>query len=86
MVTSVTSAEMTVSTTTLAFTTTAMTAPTKHPQDTTSTIAHKSSRASLQLTHKLRGYIRWMRSHAPTKNTKNTISTKIVQLSLSATP
>jgi hypothetical protein len=73
---SVTSAEMTASTTTPAFTTMAMTAPTKHPQATTATITHKSSRASLQLTHELGGYIRRMRSRAPTENSKNTINTQ----------
>jgi hypothetical protein len=50
------------------------------------TITHKSSRVSLQLTHELRGYIRRMRSRAPTENMKNTINTKIVQLSLSVIP
>jgi hypothetical protein len=70
------SAEMTVSTTTPVFTTTAMIAPTKHPQATTATITHKSSRASLQLTHKLGDYIRRMRSRAPTENSKNTINTQ----------
>jgi hypothetical protein len=78
--------EMPVPTTTAIFTTTAMTAPTKHPQAATATITHKSSRASLQLTHELGGYIRRMRSHAPTKNMKNTINTMIILLSLSATP
>jgi hypothetical protein len=34
----------------------------------------------------LGGYIRRMRSRAPTKSMKNTINTKIIQLSLSATP
>jgi hypothetical protein len=85
-VTSVTSAEMTASTTTPAFTTTATTTPMNRPQATTATITHKSSRASLQLTHELRGYIQRMRSRAPNENTKSTINTKIVQLSLSATP
>jgi hypothetical protein len=32
------------------------------------------------------GYIRRMRSRVPTENVKNTINTKIVQLSLSAIP
>jgi hypothetical protein len=41
---------------------------------------------SLQLTHKLGGYIRRMRSRAPTENVKNIINTKIIRLSLSATP
>jgi hypothetical protein len=58
----------------------------KHPQAITATITHKSSRASLQLTHELGGYIRRMCSCAPIENTKNTINTKIVQLSLSVTP
>jgi hypothetical protein len=84
--TSVTSAEMTASTTTPTFTTTAITASMKHPQATTTTITHKSSRASLHLTHELGVYIRRMRSSAPTENSKNTINTKIVQLSLSVTP
>jgi hypothetical protein len=39
----------------------------KYPQATTATITNKSLRASLQLTHKLRGYIRQMRSRAPTE-------------------
>jgi hypothetical protein len=56
-VTSVTSVEMPAPTTTLAFTTTTTTTPTKHPQATTATITRNSSRASLQLTHELRGYI-----------------------------
>jgi hypothetical protein len=85
-VTSFTSAEMPAPTTTPTFTTTAMVALTKRPQATTATITHKSSRASLQLTHEFGGYILRMRSRAPTGNTKNTINTRIVQLSLSATP
>jgi hypothetical protein len=85
-VTPVTSAEMPVPITTPTFTTTATTTPTKRPQATTATIMNKSSRASLQHTHELGGYIWQMRSHAPTENMKNTINTKIVQLSLSATP
>jgi hypothetical protein len=44
------------------------------------------TRASLQLTHELGGYIQRMHSRAPTENTKNTINTGIVQLSLSTTP
>jgi hypothetical protein len=47
---------------------------------------NKSSRVSLQLTHKLGGYIWRMRSRAPMKNVKNTTNTKIIRLSLSATP
>jgi hypothetical protein len=85
-VTSVTSAEMPAPTTTPTFTTTTKTTPTKHPQATTATISHKSSLASLQLTHELGGYVRRMRSRAPTKNSKNTINTRIVQLSLSVIP
>jgi hypothetical protein len=59
--------------------------------DETSKIAmvtntNKSSRVSLQLTHELGGYIRPMRSRAPTKNLKNTSNTKIHRLSLSVTP
>jgi hypothetical protein len=85
-VTSVTSAEMLAPITAPTFTTTAVTAPTKRPQDATATITDKSSRGSLQLTHELRGYIRWMRSRAPTEDVKNTINTKIIQLSLSVIP
>jgi hypothetical protein len=85
-VTSVTSVEMPAPITAPTFTTTAITSPTKHPQATTTTITNKSSRASLQLTHKLGGYIRRMRSCAPTENVKNTTNTKIIRLSLSATP
>jgi hypothetical protein len=50
------------------------------------TITNKSSRASLQLTHELGGYIRWMRLRAPTENLKNTSNTKTHRLSLSTTP
>jgi hypothetical protein len=50
------------------------------------TITNKSSRANLQLTHELEGYIRRMRSRAPTENLKNTSNTKTHRLSLSATP
>jgi hypothetical protein len=50
------------------------------------TITNKSSRASLQLPHELGGYIRRMRSRAPTENLKNTSNTKTHRLSLSATP
>jgi hypothetical protein len=67
-------------------TTTAITASTKRPQATTATITNKSPRASLQLTHELRGYIRRMRSRAPTENLKNATKTKISRLSLSVTP
>jgi hypothetical protein len=49
------------------------------------TITNKSSRASLQLTHELGGYIRRMCSRAPTENLKNTSNTKIHHLSLSVT-
>jgi hypothetical protein len=52
----------------------------------TATNTNKSSRASLQLNHKLGGYIRRMRSCAPTEDLKNASNTKIHQLSLSATP
>jgi hypothetical protein len=45
----------------------------------------KSPRASLQLTHGLGGYIRRMRSRAPTENTENSTNTKPTQLSLRAT-
>jgi hypothetical protein len=68
------------------FTATVMTTPTKRPQATMATTMNKSSRASLQLTHELGGYIQWMRSSAPIENMKNTINTKIIQLSLSTTP
>jgi hypothetical protein len=85
-VASVTSAEMPAPITGPTFTTTTMTALMKHPQATTATITHKSSRASLQLTHELGGYIRRIRSRTPTENMKNTINTKIIQLSLSTTP
>jgi hypothetical protein len=84
-VTSVTSAEMPAPIT-ATFTATVKTTPTKHPQATTATITNKSSRASLQLTHEPGGYIRWMSSRTPTENVKNSINTKIIQLSLSATP
>jgi hypothetical protein len=77
---------MTTPTTTPTFTTTTMTTPTKLPQATTATITHKSLRASLQLTHELKGYIRQMCLRAPTENSKNTINTRIIRLSLSATP
>jgi hypothetical protein len=50
------------------------------------TITNKILQASLQLTHELGGYIRQMRSRAPTKDMKNTINTRIIQLSLSTTP
>jgi hypothetical protein len=86
MVTPVTSVEMPALITAPTFTTTDTTTPTKRPQATMATITNKSSRVSLQLTHELGGYIRRMRSCAPTENMKNTINTKIVQLSLSATP
>jgi hypothetical protein len=81
----VTSVEIPSPTTTTTFTSTTTTTLTKHPQATTATITLKSSRASLQLTHELGGYIRQMLSHAPTEYSKNTINTRIVQLSLSAT-
>jgi hypothetical protein len=84
--TSVTLAEMPTPITVPTLTTMATTTLTKHPQATTATITQKSSRVSLQLTHELRGYIRRMRSRAPTENMKNTINTKIVQLSLSVIP
>jgi hypothetical protein len=86
MVTSITSAEMPAPITAPTFTATVRTTPTKHPQATTATITNKSSRVSLQLTHELGGYIRRMRSHAPTESMKNTVNTNIIQLSLSTTP
>jgi hypothetical protein len=86
MVTSVTSADKPAPITAPTFTMATITAPTKHHQATTVTITNKSLRAILQLTHKLGGYIRQMRSCAPTEDVKNTINTKIIQLSLSATP
>jgi hypothetical protein len=60
-VVSVTSAEMPAPITASRFTTTALTAPTKHPRATAATITDKISRASLQLTHELGGYIQRMR-------------------------
>jgi hypothetical protein len=72
---SVTSAEMPAPIIAPTFTTTATTTPTKRPQAIMTTITHKSPRVSLQLTHELRGYIRRMRSRAPTENSKNTINT-----------
>jgi hypothetical protein len=62
------------------------TTPTKQSQTTTATMKFKSPRASLQLTHRLGGYIRRMHLRAPTGNTKNNTNTKPNQLSLSATP
>jgi hypothetical protein len=85
-VTSVRSAKMLAPTTAPAFTTTTTTTLTRCPRATIGTTTHKSPRASLQLTHGLRGYIRQMRSCARTENTKNIINTRIVHLSLSATP
>jgi septal ring-binding cell division protein DamX len=84
-VTSVKSVEMLAPITAPTFTSTAITTPTKHPQATTATNTNKRSRASLQLTHELGGYIWRMRSRAPTENVKNT-NTKIIRLSLSTTP
>jgi hypothetical protein len=52
-----------------------MTVSTKRLEARTAT--NKSSRASLQLSHELGGYIRRMRSRAPTENLKNTTNTKI---------
>jgi hypothetical protein len=83
---SVSSAEMPAPITTLTSTTTAMTAPAKHPRAATAAITNKSSRSSLQLTHELGGYIRRMHSRAPTENMKNATNTKINWLSLSMTP
>jgi hypothetical protein len=60
--------------------------PDETSKATTATIINKSPRASLQLTHELGGYIRQMRSRAPTENPKNTSNSKIHQLSMSATP
>jgi hypothetical protein len=68
------------------FTTTVKTARTNHPLATMARITNKSSRASLKLTHELGGYIRRMRSHAPTENMENTANTKIIRLSLNTTP
>jgi hypothetical protein len=59
--------------------------PGKTSEAVTATITNKSPWASLQLTPELGGYIRRMRSRAPTKNSNNTTNTKIHQLSLSAT-
>jgi hypothetical protein len=44
---------------------------------TTATMKFKSPRVSLQLTHGLGGYIRRMRSRAPTKRIKNRMNTKL---------
>jgi hypothetical protein len=55
------------------------------PKATTATITNKSSRVSLQLTHELGGYIRRMRSRAPTENYKNVSNSKTHRLSLSVT-
>jgi hypothetical protein len=85
-VTSVTSTEMPALITASTITTTAITAPMKHPEATTATITNKSSQVSLQLTHELGGYIWRMRSRAPTENVKNANNTEIIRLSLSATP
>jgi hypothetical protein len=85
-VTSITSAEMPAPITVPTFTTTVKTTTTKHPQATMATLTNKSSWASLQLTHELGGYIRWMRSLAPTESMKNTINIEIIRLSLSVTP
>jgi hypothetical protein len=60
--------------------------PSETSKTATVTNTNKSSRASLQLTHELGGYIRRMRSGSPTEDLKNTSNTKIHQLSLSATP
>jgi hypothetical protein len=65
--------------------TTPTTAPTEESGAATTTMKFKSPRASLQLTHGLRDYIRQMRSRAPTRRIKNKISTKPSRLSLSAT-
>jgi hypothetical protein len=67
-------------------TTMAITSPTKRPHDATAKITNKSLRASIQLTHELGGYIRWMHSRAPTENEKNITNAKIIWLSLSVTP
>jgi hypothetical protein len=83
---SVTSPDMPASITAPTFTMTAITTPMKRPQATMATITNKILQASLQLTHELGGYIRQMRSRAPTKDMKNTINTRIIQLSLSTTP
>jgi hypothetical protein len=63
-----------------------MTTLTKRPEAATATVTNKSSRVSLQLIHELGGYIRRMRSRAPTESLKNITNTKTDQLSLSATP
>jgi hypothetical protein len=72
--------------TTTTTTTMTTTTPAEQSQGTTATMKFKSPRASLQLTHELRGYIRRMRSRAPTENTDNSTNDKPTQLSLSATP
>jgi hypothetical protein len=83
---SITSAEKPAPITAPTFTTIAISAPTKRRRATTATITNKSSRASLQLTHEIGGYIRLMHSRAPAEDVKNALNTKIIQLSLSATP
>jgi hypothetical protein len=45
-----------------------------------------SSQVSLQLAHGLGGYIRRMRSHAPTGKIKSKINTNSSRLSMSVTP
>jgi hypothetical protein len=84
-VTSVTSTEMPAPIIAPTFTTMIKATTTKHPQATTATITNKSSRVSLQLSHELGGYIWRMRSRAPTENVKNTINSKIIQVSLCMT-
>jgi hypothetical protein len=71
-----TSPAFTTSPMTVVTATTTMTTTAEHSQDTTATMKLKSPRASLQLTHELRGYIRRMRSRAPTENTENSTNTK----------
>jgi hypothetical protein len=65
--------------------TTTTTTPTERFGTATTTIKFKSPRASLQLTHKLGGYIQRMRLRAPTGRILNKINTKPSCLSLSAT-
>jgi hypothetical protein len=51
--------------------------PSKTSKTATVTNTNKSSRANLQLAHKIGGQIRRMRSRAPTEDLKNTSNTKI---------
>jgi hypothetical protein len=56
------------------------------PDERCSALKSLTPRASLRLPRGLGGYIRRMRSRAPTENTENDTNAKSTQLSLSATP